>query len=175
MRDKAILSEECIGFVNYDIDEPDEPAAPNDGGGFSEAFQITGNMFRIKAKEIYRSLETLLERIPAVRDAFGIDTDDVPKASSVCKWVSRPRNRGMTTAPPPSNAFPAHSKMSTGVSAYEYRAVSEEKHTSAWCYRPPPYCTGQSPQRSDRQSHENEAVVITKQDHCPRRRWPMSN
>lgn len=44
--------------------------------GSSEAFQITANMLHIGVEETYRSLETFLERPPAIRDAVGIDTDD---------------------------------------------------------------------------------------------------
>ena len=86
MRDKVTLSEKCIELANHVVDDPDEPAAPDGGGGFSEAFRIATNMLRLGAEETYRSLETLLERAPAIRDAFGIDTDDVPDSSSVCKW-----------------------------------------------------------------------------------------
>ena len=80
MRGKVTLSEKCIEFANHVVNDPDEPAAP-DGGGFSEAFRIAANMLRIGAEETYRSLETLLERTPAIRDAFDIDTDDVPDSS----------------------------------------------------------------------------------------------
>jgi hypothetical protein len=86
MRNKVTLSEKCVELANHVVDDPDEPAAPDGGGGFSTAFQITANMLRIGAEETYRSLETLLERTPAIRDAFGIDTDDVPDSSSVYKW-----------------------------------------------------------------------------------------
>ena len=86
MRDKVTLSEKCIELANHVVDDPDEPAAPAGDGGFSEAFQIAANMLRIGAEETYRSLETLLKRTPAIRDAFAIDTDDMPDSSSVCKW-----------------------------------------------------------------------------------------
>ena len=86
MRDKVTLSEKCIELANHVVDDPDEPAAPDGGGGFSEAFQIAANMLRIGAEETYRSLATLLERTPAIRDVFDINTDDVPDSSSVCKW-----------------------------------------------------------------------------------------
>lgn len=86
MRDKVTLSEKCIELANHVVDDPDEPAAPEGGGGFSEAFQIAANMLRIGAEETYRSLEALLEHTPAVRTALGIDSDDVPDSSSVCKW-----------------------------------------------------------------------------------------
>jgi hypothetical protein len=74
MRDKATLSEKCIELANHLVDDPDEPAAPDGGGGFSEAFRIATNMLRLGAEETYRSLETLLERTPAIRDAFGISS-----------------------------------------------------------------------------------------------------
>lgn len=86
MRDKMTFSEKCIELANHVVDDPDEPAAPDGGGGFSAAFQIAANMLRIGAEETYRSLKTLLERTPAIRDAFDIDIDDVPDSSSVCKW-----------------------------------------------------------------------------------------
>ena len=86
MRDKVTLSEKCIELANHVVDDPDEPAAPDGGGGFSKAFQIATNMLRIGAEETYRSLETLLKRTPAIRDALAIETDDVPDSSSVCKW-----------------------------------------------------------------------------------------
>jgi IS5 family transposase len=76
----------CIELANHTVDDPNEPAAPDGGNRFSEALQIAANMLRIGAEETYRSLETLLERTPAIRDAFGIDIDDVPDSSSVCKW-----------------------------------------------------------------------------------------
>ena len=85
MRGKVTPSEKCIELATHVVDDPDEPA-PDGGGGFSEAFRIAANMLRIGAKKTYRSLETLLERTPAVRNAFDIDTDDVPDSSSVCKW-----------------------------------------------------------------------------------------
>ena len=86
MRDKVTLSEKCIELANHVVDDPDEPAATIRGGGFSKAFQIAANMLRIGAEETYRSLEMLLERTPAIRDALAIETDDVPDSSSVCKW-----------------------------------------------------------------------------------------
>ena len=86
MRDKVTLSEKCIDLANRVVEDPDEPAAPDSGGGFSEAFQIATNMLRIGAEETYRSLETLLEQMPGIRDALGINRDDVPDSSTVCKW-----------------------------------------------------------------------------------------
>lgn len=85
MGDKVTLSEKCFERANRVVDKPDEPGAPDGGGGFSEAFQLAANMFRISAKETYRSLETLLEQTPGIRDAFGIDRDEVPDSLSVCK------------------------------------------------------------------------------------------
>ena len=101
MRGKVTPSEKCIGLANHVVDDPDEPA-PDGGGGFSEAFQIAANMPRIGAEETYRSLETLLERTPAIRDAFDIDTNDVPDSSSVCKWYQdlRWRYSGCSSAIP---------------------------------------------------------------------------
>ena len=85
MRGRVALNEKRIELANHVVNDPDEPAAPDGGGGFSEAFQIAANMLRIGAKKTYRSVETLLERTPAIRDAFDIDTDNVPDSSSVCK------------------------------------------------------------------------------------------
>ncbi len=86
MRDKVTLSEKCIELANHVVGDPDEPAATVRGGGFSEAFQIAANMLRIGAGETYRSLETLLERTPAIRDVLDINNNDIPDSSSVCKW-----------------------------------------------------------------------------------------
>jgi hypothetical protein len=86
MRDKLTLTQRCIELANRVGDGPEEPATPDGGGGFSKAFQLAANMLRIGAEENYSSLETLLERTPAIRDCLGIDSDEVPDSSTVCKW-----------------------------------------------------------------------------------------
>ena len=86
MRDKVTLSEKCIELAKRVVDEPDEPAAPNSGGGFGDAVQIAANMLRIGAEETYRGLERLIQQTPGIRDAFDIESDDVPDYSTVCKW-----------------------------------------------------------------------------------------
>lgn len=55
MRDKVILSEKCIELVNRVVEDPDEPTAPDGGGGFSEAFQIATNMLRIGRRKPIQS------------------------------------------------------------------------------------------------------------------------
>lgn len=85
MRDKVVLSEKCIELARRAGDDEDEPAAPNGGGGFSEVVQLAANMLRIGAEETYRSLETLIKQTPGIRDAFEIESDDVPDYSTVCK------------------------------------------------------------------------------------------
>jgi IS5 family transposase len=86
MRDKVTLTEKCIELGNRATDDEDGPAAPEGGGGFSEAFKLAVNMLRIGAEETYRSLEALLEHTPAIRDELEIDEDDIPDYSTVCKW-----------------------------------------------------------------------------------------
>lgn len=71
MRNKVTLSEKCIELANHVADDPAEPAATDRGGGFLEPFQVAANMLRIGEEATYRSLETLLERTPAIRDTFG--------------------------------------------------------------------------------------------------------
>jgi IS5 family transposase len=86
MRDKVTLSEKCIGIAKGAGDDEDEPAAPDSGGGLGKVVQLATNMLQIGAEEIYRSLETLIEQMPGIRDAFDVDSDDVPDYSTVCKW-----------------------------------------------------------------------------------------
>jgi hypothetical protein len=86
MRDKVTLTEKCIELGNRATDEEEEPAAPEGGGGFSEAFKLVVNMLRIGAEEAYRSLEALLEHTPAIRDELEIDEDEIPDYSTVCRW-----------------------------------------------------------------------------------------
>lgn len=47
MRDKVALTESCIELVKRSVYDPDEPAAPKGGGGFSKTFQIAVNILRL--------------------------------------------------------------------------------------------------------------------------------
>lgn len=89
MRDKVTCTEKCIKLGNRATDEEDEPATPDGGGGFPEAFKLAVNMLRIGAEETYRSLEALLEHTPAIRDELEIDEDEVSDYSTVCKWYQK--------------------------------------------------------------------------------------
>lgn len=86
MRDKVTLAETCIELAKRTVDDPSEPAASFRGGGFADAVRIAANILRIGAEETDRSLEPLLKRTPAIRDAFDISSDDMPDYSTVCKW-----------------------------------------------------------------------------------------
>lgn len=79
-------AEACMDVVKQAVDDPAESVAPDGDDGYAESFRIAVNLLRIFENDTYRDLEDILAGRPGVRDAFGIDDDDVPDFSTICVW-----------------------------------------------------------------------------------------
>jgi len=70
-------------------DDWDEPAAPEGGGGFTDAAMISIHCLRIYLDTTYRMIIDLLKEMPQISREIGLETADLPHPSTLCLAFDR--------------------------------------------------------------------------------------
>jgi len=85
------FTEELVSLAKSYSDDADEAAAPEGGGSFAEYAMITLHGLRILLDESYEMTIDRLEVMPPILDIIGLEPDDLPHPSTLCKWFDRIR------------------------------------------------------------------------------------
>jgi IS5 family transposase len=83
------FTEELASLAKSYSDDGDEPAAPDGGGRFAEHAMITLHGLRIFLDETYEMTIDRLEVMPPILAVIGLEPDELPHPSTLCKWFDQ--------------------------------------------------------------------------------------
>jgi len=83
------FTERTVFAVKRVADDWDEPAAPEGGGGFTDAAMISLHCLRIYLDTTYRMTIDLLKEMPRITREIGLEPADLPHPSTLCLAFDR--------------------------------------------------------------------------------------
>ncbi len=83
------FTERVVFAVKRVADDWDEPAAPEGGGGFTDAAMISIHCLRIYLDTSYRMTIDLLKEMPQISREIGLEPADLPHPSTLCLAFDR--------------------------------------------------------------------------------------
>jgi hypothetical protein len=83
------FTERVTFAVKRIADDSDEPAAPERGGGFTDAAMISLHCLRIYLNTTYRMTIDLLTEMPQICREIGLEPSDLPHHSTLCLAFDR--------------------------------------------------------------------------------------
>jgi len=83
------FTERVVFAVKRVVDDWDEPAAPEGGGGFTDAAMISLHCLRIYLGTTYRMTIDLLTEMPQITREIGLEPADLPHPSTLCLAFDR--------------------------------------------------------------------------------------
>lgn len=83
------FTERTVFAVKRVADDWDEPAAPEGGGGFTDATMICLHCLRIYLDTTYRMTIDLLKEMPRITREIGLEPADLPHPSTLCLAFDR--------------------------------------------------------------------------------------
>ena len=83
------FTERVVFAVKRVVDDWDEPAAPEGGGGFTDAAMISLHCLRVYLGTTYRMTIDLLTEMPQITREIGLEPADLPHPSTLCLAFDR--------------------------------------------------------------------------------------
>jgi IS5 family transposase len=83
------FTERTVWIAKKVADDGDEPAAPEGGGGFTDAAMISLHCLRIYLNTSYRMTIDLLKEMPRISREIGLEPADLPHPSTLCLSFER--------------------------------------------------------------------------------------
>lgn len=83
------FTERVVFAVKRVADDWDEPAAPEGGGGFTDAAMISIHCLRIYLDTTYRMTIDVLTEMPRISREIGLEPTDLPHPSTLCLAFDR--------------------------------------------------------------------------------------
>jgi IS5 family transposase len=83
------FTERTVWIAKKVADDGDEPAAPEGGGGFTDAAMISLHCVRIYLGTSYRMTIDLLKEMPRISRTIGLEPADLPHPSTLCLAFER--------------------------------------------------------------------------------------
>lgn len=80
------LTKRCIEFAKKTVDDPEEPAAPEGGGGFSKWAQIAMLLIKERRGYSYEEIAEIIQEMERVRELFGLSRSETPCHVSLWNW-----------------------------------------------------------------------------------------
>ena len=83
------FTERTVWIAKKVVDDADEPAAPEGGGGFADYAMISLHCLRIYLNTSYRMTIDLLKEMPRISREIGLEPADLPHPSTLCLAFER--------------------------------------------------------------------------------------
>lgn len=80
------LTKKCIKLAKKTVDDPEEPAAPEGGGGFSKWARIAILLIKERRGYSYEEITEIIHEMERVRGLFGLSRSETPCHVSLWNW-----------------------------------------------------------------------------------------